>query len=145
MDRVPEVAGAQVGTDLGLPVGGGGDTASRWSRISLSWPGWVLWSVCLGKVALGSISWPEWPPGLITPWQVALGSVVSIVQVARGSVCVPFPLTPEASRPVVLGLVAGPTFCLWVHLIFCDLCVLWTLEEIYPSLGLDRPVWLAGT
>lgn len=71
------MAGAPIraGTAVGLSVGGGGDSASRWSGISLPWPIWVPWSISLGKVALGSISWPEWPPGLIIPWQVALGSV----------------------------------------------------------------------
>lgn len=126
---------------MGLFVGGGGDIPGRDQS---SWPRWVPQSISLGKVVLGSVSWLGWPPGLIAPWQVALGSV-STVQVARGLVCVPFRLTPQASCPIVLGLAAGPTFCLWVHFVFCDLCVLWTLEEIYPSLGLDRPVWLAWT
>lgn len=129
------MAGARIraGTGVELSVGGGGDSASRWSGISLPWPIWVPWSISLGKVALGSISWPEWPPELIIPWQVALGSVSVYCAGGQRITLVPFPLTPEASCPVVLGLVAGPAFCLRVHLFFCHFCVLWTLEEIIQA------------
>lgn len=113
-------AGIKAGTGVGLSVRG-----ALGVNLFLVWlvPGSISWESSLGV----SLYRPEWPPGLIAPWQVASGVSLYCAGGLRRSVCVP------SSLPPPLGLVAGLPFCLWVRLVFCDLCVVCIPEEFAPA------------